>query len=321
MSVSGGKFAAASANIALGLRSKPAHINFDDDDYVDMLRVVRDRQFVMYDVEDRRAWLVDGASVVLHVFRASTRRDKMDPDQKHLFIFDEEDLVEAKNPYAGSAAAFEILSNFDDNVGLRLYRRPGETREEHTTKLGEKDPEVAIKSTTTFVCLKDRVKKICRILTDIMVHQDNVSTENGVAFRLRSSPRRLLEGFDLMDIATGPAAIWPKVQTLNHKGRGWVDFATTIHAVTLFGKGFGELLKPAAQGNHGPGCTACHWNGSLPKGRDYLAAGTFELSKIIERQGDISSRPWKLVSGIWWFTPEKAFEPCSCSPKQQNDRV
>ena len=320
ISVSGGKYLSVSTSIALGLRSKPQHIKFDEDDYIDMLRVVRDRQFIIYDVEDRRAWLVGGASVVLHIFRAGVRHDKNDPDLQRIFIFNEEDLVEAEDPYSGSSAAFEVLSNFEHNLELPLYRKPREVKEEQTMKLGVK-PEVAIKSTSSFFCLKDRISKICNILMDIMVHQDDVSAENGVAFRLRSTSRAQLEGFDFMDIAAGQGTLWPRVQMLHHMGRGWTDFTRAIHAVTLFGKGFGELLEPAPHAQSRPSCKACHWNGYVPQGHDYLAAGTHELSRIIQRQGDRSIRPWRLVDNIYWFTPEKAFEPCCCTRKQQHDRV
>lgn len=320
VSVTGGKYLSVGTSIALGLRSKPQHIKFDDDDYISMLRVVRDRQFVVYDVEDRRAWLLGGASVVLHIFRAGVRHDKDDPDLQRTFIFNEEDMVEAEDPYSGSSAAFEVLSNFDHNLELPLYRKPREVKEEQTMKLGVKT-EVAIKSTSSSVCFKDRISKICNVLTDLMAHQDDVSAENGVAFRLRSTPRAQLEGFDFMDIATGQGTLRPRVQTLHHKGRGWTDFTRAIHAVTLFGKGFGELLEPAPQPQSRGACKACHWNGYVPQGHDYLAAGTYELSRIIQREGDRSVRPWQLVDKIYWFTPEKAFEPCCCTRKHQHDRV
>lgn len=32
-------------------------------------------------------------------------------------------------------------------------------------------------------------------------------------------------------------------------------------------------------------------------------------------------RPWRLVENIYWFTPDNAFEPCSCNRDRQHDRV
>ncbi|KAM7204463.1 hypothetical protein V8F20_003579 [Naviculisporaceae sp. PSN 640] len=325
VNVSGGKFISAGVSIALGLRSKPQHIKFDTDDYIDMLKVIRDRQFVMYDVEDKRAWLVGGASVVLHIFRAGVRRDQNDPDLESVYVFDEEDMVSnTEDTYSGSSAAFKVLSNFD-NLELPLYGKPREVKQEETLKLGDK-PDVSTKITSSFVCLKDRIGKICNILADIMDHQDDVRTQNGVGFRLRTTPRAQLEGFDFMDIATGAGTLWPLVHTLHHMGRGWTDFTRAINAVTLFGKGFGELMEPAPQapahGLYPPrACKACHWNGPLPKGQDYLAASTRELLGIFERRGDMKLRPWRLVENIYWFTPDKAFEPCACTKAHQHDRV
>jgi hypothetical protein len=284
-----------------------------------MLMAVDDRQFVMYDVEDRRAWLVRGSNAVLHIFRAAMRYHKNERRLRRIFRFDDDSLVEADDPYDGYAA-FDVLSSLE-NLELPLYQKPRDVKEEETRTLGGKDAEVALKTTTSFVCVKDRVTEICHTLAQIMAHQDNVHSESGVGFRLRFTPRRQLEGFDFMDVAVGTGALWPKVQTLHHMGRGWVDFARAIHAVTLFGKGFGELLQPRGQIPKDRACTACHWQGSLPRGKDYMAASTNALAEIMKRKGNMGSRPWLLVDNIYWFTPEKAFEPCHCSKQKQHDRV
>lgn len=241
----GGKFLSAGIQVALGLRSKPLHIKFDADDYIDMLKVIRDRQFIMYDVEDERAWLVGGASVVLHIFRTGARHDKNDPNLESIFIFDEKDLVNAEDPYSGSSAAFKVLSNFD-NLELPLYCSPRKVKQEETLKLGVK-PEVATKIASSFVCLKDRIGKICNILGDIMAHQDDVNTQNGVGFRLRTTPRAQLEGFDFMDIATGPGTLWPVVKTLHHMGRGWTDFTRAITLSRYSGRASANLWSPLSK--------------------------------------------------------------------------
>jgi hypothetical protein len=318
VSISAGRFVTIGANCILGIKDKPTHISFGDD-YVGMLRIINQKYFVMCDVEDRRSWLVSGASAVLHVLRASIRHDKNDDEMCHLFIFDEDELVEASDPYEGSPAAFKVLSDFENNLDLPCYRKPVTIQEEKTTKLGSKS-EWTLKRASSYVCFKDRVSEICHILGLIMAHQDNMDSENGVGFRLKSTPRRQLEGFEFMDLATGKGTLWPKVHTLGHWGSGWVDFTRAIHAVTLFGRGFGDLLQPSDIQRP---CNACNWHKCLPRGRDYLASSTRELTKIIKSEGSMTSRPLRVVDNIYWCTPDKAFESCHCSTsrKRLHDRV
>ena len=152
MSVSGGKLVTVGTNILLGVKNKPAHVAFSDD-YIRMLLAIDDRQFILYDVEDRCAWLVRGANAVLHIFRAAMRHHKNDPRLRRIFVFNEDDLVEADGPYAGSNA-FDVLSSFDESLELPLYRKPRDIKQEETKKLGEKDSEVALKATMSFVYLK-----------------------------------------------------------------------------------------------------------------------------------------------------------------------
>jgi hypothetical protein len=161
---------------------------------------------------------------------------------------------------------------------------------------------VTLKAMSTYVCLKDRISDICHIIELIMASQDMVSSENGVSFRIKSTPRRQLEGFEFMDLAAGKGTLWPRVHTLHHWGTGWVDFTRAIHAVTLFGSGFGELLQPSAVERP---CSACHWQACLPREKDYLAVSTYELSRVIKSGGKRSSRPLRIVDNIHWYTPDK----------------
>ena len=270
--------------------------------------MLESRYVVFYDVEDRRAWLINGTSALLHLVRASIRHYQNNPRLRHIFEFKAEAFREAVNPYTGLDAAFEVLSNFD-NLELPLYRKPRETTEKTTRKLGGR-PELASESTTSYVTLKDRIEDIFSTLSQIMAHQDDVHTQTGVGFRLRSTPRKQLEGFDFMDIAAKKGTLWPKTATLQAMGRGWVDLTRSLHAIHLFGKGFGELLQPA--GTEGP-CKSCYWNSSLPTGKDYLAISTKDLQPILSRQGSVSSRPWRLNNNIYWHAPDEAFKPCKCS--------
>jgi hypothetical protein len=113
-----------------------------------------------------------------------------------------------------------------------------------------------------------------------------------------------------MDVATKSDTIWPRAATLNSDGEGWFELTRAIHAITLFGKGFGELLEPVRSGapNH---CPKCFWNSKVPAQRDVLAVSNSDLELIVERRGSKSSTPWRLVDDIHLdFTPG-LFSDCS----------
>ena len=106
-----------------------------------------------------------------------------------------------------------------------------------------------------------------------------------------------------MDIATKSDTIWPRAATLHSDGEGWVKLTRAIHAITPFGKGFGELLEPVRNGapDH---CPKCYWNSEVPAQRDVLAVSISELEQI-KRRGSKLGASWRLVDDVHLdFTPE-----------------
>jgi hypothetical protein len=125
---------------------------------------------------------------------------------------------------------------------------------------------------------------------------------------IRLTPRDRLEGFDFMDIAT-KNLIYPRATYLKPSGRGWVDLVRSLNAVTLFGREFGELLKPERGSNK-----LCQSWVELPAGRDFLAAPVPDLAGVIKSEANGKGGPTKLAHNIFWHKPDKLFEPCECAP-------
>lgn len=281
------------------------------------LKWIAKKFVVFYDLRDRRAWLLDGASALLHLVRASLSHDKNDLF-KDLFLFDEGSLQEPDFPFTGKPAAVKFLTN-TANTSLPLYAKPAEAKVEETTSDSGARAEI-ISSTRRNYSLKDRIEDVYEILEQIMSHQADVFSQDGVGFRIKSTLRRQLEGFDFMDVATDEDPLWPRVATIGSRGRGWIDFARALHAITLFGTNFGELLQPS------PGlqtCLSCLTNVGVPKGHDYLAVCTSDVQDIIDKRGSKTTNPWRLVDEIYWHTPDKAFERCQCKqhPLKKQDRI
>ena len=310
ITVSGGQFISAGASFLVGRKDKPIYIRARDD-YISQLRWLSKKFVILYDVGDRRAWMIDGVSALLHLVRASLRHDQ-DDEFNDLFLFDPKDLEEAGPNRTGKVAAISVLTNHY-NREIRLHQKPDESYDEETTRPGEGSERVK-KRKVTYYCLKDRVDHIYHILEQIVTHQSQVDCQDGVGFKVKVSSRRQLEGFDFMDIASDEDPLRPRVTTLDHKGMGWVDFARAIHAITLFGRGFGDLFKPSSDSQ-----ICSHW-ATVPRGLDYLAVTSTDLKDILKKKGCTTTNPWALVDDIHWHNPETIFGPCK-SPGGSNARV
>lgn len=317
VSISGGKFISGGLSFSIGKKDKPVHIKARDD-YVMQLRWIAKKYVVLYDVNERRAWLVDGVSALLHLVRASLKQEQGD-DFSDYFLFNPDQLKEADASRVGKSAAIYVLTTAM-NQKLPLHKNADDEYEETTAEKGEEQNKTSTsaKTKSTYYRFRNRVEEIYRLLEQIISYQSQASSEDGIAFKVRSSPREQLEGFDFMDVATDEDPFWPRVTTLRSTGKGWVDFVRDIQAITLFGKGFGELLRPL------PGSPACpHWT-EVPKGMDHLAASVSDLKDILDKHGSVTAGLWQLVDKIYWYSPDRLFEPCQCkeNPAQKPcDRV
>jgi hypothetical protein len=233
---------------------------------------------VLWDEDTKCGWLVNGTSALLHLLRASLEFSGSDKF-KSAFLFKREDLREASEP--GTAdSAIEVLLN-PINKALKMYP--------------EKDG---------FLRFEDQVEQLYDALDKMIDHQISLAGRHGVNLKLRA--RKHLEGWDFKDLATDRDPLYPRVATIPAIGKGWVDFTRTIHAITLFGRGFGDLIRPTSPGE------LCSYWARLPRQKYYLGACVSDLKEIMELDGDAHSSPIKLCDDIFWHNPDITFEACQC---------
>ncbi|KAI1395068.1 hypothetical protein F4819DRAFT_501317 [Hypoxylon fuscum] len=325
VTIGGGRYIPASTTIAIGNREKPPRSKTGDT-YFGQLRMLASKFIVLYDVDEHRAWLVDGASALLHLLRMSLlidERNGLKLLNTHLNIQDEARPTEKSRSLA-------VLQN---NMNLKLLENPQDSCQETKITLKSGKEERTITHKKTWVLLKDRVNEIYSTLEEIINYQSDVSSQNGVGCRIRASPRRRLEGFDFLDVAAGGES-WPKVATLKPTGKGWVDLVRELKAVTLFGRGFGDLISPSREVNipvdnegiNTPGIsTVCPAWAQVPIGKDYLSTSTTIIKDLVGNDiGRGDARPWQVSNNIYLHSPDKSFEACGCTktdPKTRCDRV
>lgn len=246
---------------------------------------------VLWDEDNKRGWLINGTSALLHLVRASLEQDSKDKFSSE-FLFRVEKLEEAPFDAAYTPdSAIKVLLN-RANLNLKLYR--------------EDDG---------YVVFKDRVEHVFRLMEQIMDHQINVSDSYGRQPSIASVSRAYLEGWDFHDLATDTDPVYPRVSNLSTLGMGWVEFIRSIHAVTLMGRGFGEIITSVEQS-----CT--QW-ATVPMNRSYLAVSLSDVRDIMDAVGDATANPPRVTHGLAWLNTDAitAAQCCSCAGQEVDEHT
>ncbi|KAL6866794.1 hypothetical protein J3F83DRAFT_741196 [Trichoderma novae-zelandiae] len=253
-----------------------------DNHYGSLVRHIGQQHVILWDVGEKRGWLTDGSRAHLHLVRASLGEDdKARPNDYY------SDQIKKLNELALlKPDAAEVLLDAGNLDGEAEHRDPAyyspSTRIQSIGSLMEKAIDQVHKAT------------------------NSQGTSLGMSFHT-------LEGFDFMDVATlRDLHLHTEKLPSFESSDGWANIVPHLPVVTLFGKGFGELIKPGAN-NPTKSCNTCGFVVGLPSGRHLLAVCVDVLEKILRIRGNKDSRPWQLVNGLWWEPGERLFDPCSCT--------
>ncbi|KAI1753776.1 hypothetical protein F4782DRAFT_545546 [Xylaria castorea] len=273
--VSAGKLIAGGLPFHLGLKDTPTHMTRSG--YIPRLKWVSTKLVLLWDEADKRGWLINGTSALLHIVRASLAHDSRDKF-KSAFVFKSEYLQESSTPFTADSAT-DVLIN-PNNMSLKLYP--------------EKDG---------YLTLESRIDHYYNILEKLIDHQADIAGYCGID--MANQPRRNLEGWDFTDLVTNHDPLHPRVATIEPKGKGWVDFTRAVHAVTLVGRGFGNIIQPV-------GTNTCEYWSELPKQRYYLATCISDLGHMISENDYHNDMHVRLSENIIWHTPTTIFGSRRC---------
>ncbi|RBR24683.1 uncharacterized protein FIESC28_02456 [Fusarium coffeatum] len=246
ISFSFGQFITGGCQFAIG--RKDQHVRATKGTYIDKLKWLDKKYVTLWDVEYERGWLVNGNAALLHLLRSSLHHSSTDKFSSD-FHFQPQDFQESKNPHTLDSA-LEVLRN-SKNQQLELYDKDIDIRQGCATN-----------SRTT---VKDRVEELYEILEKLFDHTAT-SEASSKGLNAKSRFQDHLEGWDFIDIATNRDPFFIKRTTLGLSMLGWPDLVRATSAITLFGKGFGELIE-AVEAQQGGACK--EWM-TMPKNRNLL---------------------------------------------------
>ena len=273
--------------IVLGKKDKPVHVG-KGSSLTDRLDWVTDQPVVFYDVESRRAWLVDGASALLHLVRASMGKDRDRPAYRNKWKF---------NGHLRGSHAAEILSD-PDNLSTALY----------VDRRIRSGSGVTVDVDYTF---HDRVDDTLRCVEALIDDQARTATQDGYCIRKSDvTPTKNISGFDFWDVAKHPDSVLRRTHSLSTTGRGWshgwADYIRCIGALIIFGKGFGSLIRAKSVDALCPG-----WR-TVPAGKELMCVSVETLNTIQGAKGRNHLGAGELTGGILWSSRCQLFAPCPC---------
>ncbi|KAF5701879.1 hypothetical protein FMUND_13712 [Fusarium mundagurra] len=264
-------------------------------DYPSLLNWVKLQPIVFYDVEDRRAWLIDGASALLHLVRISLHRNTNDPESAYDWVYDPSKLKDHWPGVGTRQAALQTLKRWD-NRALGVY-----VVGNHVDSSGALIPKYS-----TF---EERVTNILHSIERLVDRQAKTASQDGIRISQTLDPRRDIVGFDIADIIDPTVPIYPRIQHLNAWGHGWNDLIPTIGITTIFGRNFGDLIRSDTPNDICP-----NWI-CVPAGKDYLAASVSTMQMLHEKRllrlesGLVGG---ELTKKITWVASREASVQCSC---------
>lgn len=291
---------------AIGVRQNPSHLIRES--YLDKLRWIEKKYVVMWDEEGKRGWLVNGTSALLHLARASLKGHSEDSSSA-AFMLDPSKIRDAKLHGADSAA--RILSDAR-NRNLEIHP----DKMERSDEVNQSRVGVAMsRSQTTkeaHFLFESLVEKHYHVLEQMMDYQRHAAGGNGV--KLKSRSRKYLEGWDFANLVTD-LDFHPRVATLHAMGYSWVDFIRYIDAITLLGRGFGDLILPVETRS------MCSMWKTLPTQRYYLASTTTDLKEIIKQFQNGRTEETHLVPGLLWHCPTNGTTSCQCKERTVREEI
>ncbi|KAL3460111.1 hypothetical protein BJX64DRAFT_278717 [Aspergillus heterothallicus] len=288
--ISSGQVISGGAPFNMGYKDSPFFVARDG--YIRKLKWISKKFVVLWDEDTKRGWLVNGTSALLHLVRASLEEDSKDKfSSEFLFRFDMLKEAPPDAAYTPDSAILVLLNRM--NLCLKLYKEG--------VDFGG-------------IVFKDRVENIFRLLEQAMDHQVNALKACGSSIST-AVPRSYLDGWDFRDLATDADPIYPRIATLSPTGMGWVELTRSLNAVTLLGRGFGELLKPAVQ--------VCSQWSALPVDQYHLAVSISDIRDIMNAVGDPTTKPPRLTDDLVWHNTDAilAASGCKCMSEDTDDHA
>ena len=259
-------------SFAMGVKDGRLHFS-QKGPFQRIVQCAAETPMVLYDQADRRAWLVPGLDLMLHVVQTRHHLSPYKVDGKTV------GLTPVK-PENGGGAAMEAVTA---NESRQLYER-----------------DVAAEKSYYY---KDAILDIWSQMERLMEKEDSIEACSGLA--LHGTMQDEVHGWEYMSLVH-ERNYRQKGAKVEKSSGGWVDLINDIDALVLFATGLDEIIRPVSDLS-----SLCHPWKTLPKKKDFLAAGVPMLKLLYSEAGSRLSRKHLSTSHLQWHRGRTLFEECS----------
>ncbi|KAL8948017.1 MAG: hypothetical protein Q9222_005759 [Ikaeria aurantiellina] len=260
-------------NFSMGSKDGKLHFVFQGP-FQRLLRCAESTSVVLYDLGDRRAWLVSALEVMLHIVMT---RHRLEPYR----IGGQEVQIVPAEPRPGDRTVMQaVLENQD-----RLLYEPA---------TGD----------TKVYYFKDAIITLWPQMERLMEKDDRIEASQGLA--LHGTMRDKLSGWEYMSLVHDKTCHRQKEANILKSSGGWVELVNDIDCLVLFAVGFNEIIKPTSDLPR----LCPRWR-ALPKERDYLAGRVSKFEQLYSEAGSKISRKHLSTTHLQWHRGSSLFERCT----------
>ncbi|KAI0173444.1 hypothetical protein GGR52DRAFT_387565 [Hypoxylon sp. FL1284] len=261
---------------------------------------------LLYDLDVCVGWFVDGTSALLHLVRAHLTHMAATYKEIGLFQFDDSQLETAPEhvSYQGHLASLSVLTskhNRNLDVGGSNQESYHETTVEPvpggTATTQDKNTTKVYKTKETHTCFEQIVKEYYIYLELLFAYENDRCNADGISI----TGQHRFQGYDFVQIYDGNGDLRAQEPERKCPAHKWADLVQSVGALTLFGKGFGKLIRSSEASQT---CNVCF---DVPNGQNLLVACGDELKHIL----DTDEKLWDRIDKTHWHDANQRFR-CSC---------
>ena len=236
------------------------------------------------DTDARRHWLLDGATALILLCKASLCLPTTDGDISQM-------RWHSISPFSPQTS-YEMLTYHDNE------------------KLLGADSSEPMKSEEVAQALSPAIPVTTDLWNILQLMHDNSQAPKSpetIEIQLKS---RAHYGYEFNELIEGESIFKPHVIYLHDSAKDWYRLTQTIGTINIFGSGLGDLIRPSVDAR--PHCRPCVLQTGLPWHEDYLATPMSVLQNIVRKNHGHTKRSVRLAKNLYWTDPEKSFCYCPC---------
>lgn len=284
------KIFGVTANFTRGKKDCGLRTSSEEQCYWDIVEKMSQWNVLLYDHGEKRGWLVDACSALLHLlrFHVAHYRPILENKAFRLQNFQYADSM------SGPDSAREVL--LKDAVRQMVLLRDGEQ-----TAASQSSVSSGLSSDRkTSWTIEDRVRDFWELFEKMHDTWSQKKAADGVKLDCLSSK---LEGWKFQDVVRRQGVMKAVAADLDSEADDWLPLVREIDAIVLIGNGFGEIMKPTNG-------ICASWK-TVPSAKYCVAIQMSRLKSIIQEHGNPGVSPVKLAKDVFWPIIEHPFQ-CQC---------